>query len=274
MSTGKYWDRAWSLVDGCTKVSPGCDHCWLKGMDKRFHPENLKRVTPRPDRLETPIKVKKPTIFAVWSDLFHEDVPDEFIDAAFRSMIIARPNGHRYLILTKRPERMLKYWLGAELFHHNEPWDYVYFGTTAENQEQSDKRIPILSRIPAAHRFVSIEPMIEETDLRGKLSHWTNPDGSGSWFAPVPGKVQVKLIDWVILGGETGHGARPMKPGWVRSVRDQCQAAGVPFYFKGWGTHMPGLEHVFGDLKPGLYGAITGYWNRHIDGRQWNEVPW
>lgn len=302
MSTGKYWDKAWSLVDGCTKVSPGCDHCWLKDMDKRFHPKNLEGVTPRYDRLEIPLRVKKPTIWAVWSDLFHEAVPTDFIEKAFG--VMGQLPGHTFLVLTKRPERALA--MMPDIIDATQDlvfgFDNVCFGTTAENQEQADKRIPILLQIPAAHRFVSIEPMLSAIDL--ELEKPDNGEPLG--------------LDWVILGGETGHGARPVHPDWVRSVRDQCQAAGVPFWFKQWGEWGPYVDeakytHCGEETTARAQGYInldgtTGYcwivdddgtWSnwtaqngqpqegchvinrfgskkagRLLDGREWNEVPW
>lgn len=269
------------MVDGCTKVSPGCDHCWLKDMDKRFHPKNLEGVTPRYDRLEIPLRVKKPTIWAVWSDLFHEAVPTDFIEKAFG--VMGQLPGHTFLVLTKRPERALA--MMPDIIDATQDlvfgFDNVCFGTTAENQEQADKRIPILLQIPAAHRFVSIEPMLGAVSLQDVL--WT-PTGN---FRTHKGKRQIELVrrtpslDWVIAGGETSHGARPCHPDWVRSVRDQCQAAGVPFWFKGWGEWLPcGMvedetkhktQMVDGTIMCRVGSKKAG---RLLNGREWNEVPW
>lgn len=261
--SGKYWDKAWSLVDGCTKVSPGCDHCWLKDMDKRFHPKNLEGVTPRYDRLEIPLRVKKPTIWAVWSDLFHEAVPTDFIEKAFG--VMGQLPGHTFLVLTKRPERALA--MMPDIIDATQDlvfgFDNVYFGTTAENQEQADKRIPILLQIPAAHRFVSIEPMLSAINidqyLRCPVCGYT-PYDVGLHMdhrlckGPGPG------LSWVVLGGETGHGARPMHPDWVRSVRDQCVSARVPFFFKSWGEWKP-IARCYEEREcPDQPGVIDGDW--------------
>lgn len=281
--SGKYWDKAWSLVENCTRVSEACDNCWLLAMNHRFHREGP--VTPRYDRLDTPLKVKKPTIWAVWSDLFHEDVLDEFILAALMAIGRTRGKGHIFLILTKRPERALavvnKIIETGITIHEGCTGrlpSSVYLGVTAENQEQADKRIPILLQIPAAHRFVSIEPMLSAINidqyLRCPVCGYT-PYDVGLHMdhrlckGPGPG------LSWVVLGGETGHGARPVHPDWVRSVRDQCQAAGVPFWFKGWGTYEPDRTMGYGKgvvLEDGTK-MMRGN-GRLLDGREWNEVPW
>jgi protein gp37 len=289
--SGKYWDKAWSLVDGCTKVSPGCDHCWLRDMDKRFHPKNLTSVKFRDDRLSIPLKVRKQTVFSVWSDLFHESVSDQSIARALAVITVAHQ--HRFLVLTKRPERALawfnKTWTqysnGAQLaiygalsgfgslprptglgltsekvvevrdrhLFQNWPLPNLYLGVTAENQEQADKRIPILLQIPAAHRFLSIEPMLGAVDLehiQWPEKHKVDVLRGGYWedrevfFKGFVNHSDMNTLDWVLCGGETGHGARPMHPDWVRSVRDQCQAAGVPFWFKQWGEWGPYVDEA------------------------------
>jgi protein gp37 len=264
MNSGRYWDKPWSLIDGCTPVSEGCDNCWSRTMAERFHKWPGK-VTPRYDRLEIPLKVKKPTVWALWNDLFHEDVPEEFIIAAVD--IMRKSPRHTFLVLTKRSERMADFvkrvrfdgygngqtWIAS---HEDAPGyrilggngctgiDNVWLGVTAENQELADKRIPILLQTPAAHRFVSIEPMLELVDFEEV------PVGM---LGPLR-KVNPK-VDWVILGGETGPHARPCHPDWVRIVRDQCQAAGVPFWFKSGGETWEPEQR------------------RLIDGREWNEKP-
>jgi protein gp37 len=274
-ASGKYWDRAWSLVDGCTPVSAACDHCWLRDMDKRFHPANLEGVRTRPERLQIPQHTRKPTRFAVWSDLFHEDVDFNFIYKAIEMCLLY--NQHTYLILTKRPERaaqiMPDVWLHLGRNYHGVfdlPFRNVWIGTTTENQEQADKRIPILLQIPAAKRFVSIEPMLGPVNLRklnsysfGSTSHeldaltglnqeFSYDGGGGVW--------QGKRLDWVICGGETGPKARPMWPEWVESLAGQCQAAQVPFFFKNWGKYK----------GPDDWKIPAG---RQLLSREWNEVP-
>jgi len=286
IETGKYWDRAWSLVEGCTKVSPGCDHCWLQGMNHRFHREGP--VTFRADRLELPLHVKKPTTWAIWSDLFHESV--DWNDIYKTYIIMASCPQHTFMVLTKRPERAAKV-LPDVVFHLSRnglsmPTN-VYLGVTAENQEQADKRIPLLLQTPAAHRFLSIEPLLSPIDLTASYPddyyHCTscghhgidsvqrecincggrseNPDNgncsvcdtgtmaeicpecegndykTSNAYALVGSFVKeyrmLPGIDWVIVGCETGPKRRPCNLEWIRAIRDQCKAAGVPLWVKG-----------------------------------------
>jgi len=185
------------------------------------------RVTLHPERLDEPLKWKKPRRVFVCSmgDLFHEDVPRwmrfEVMD------IILQAKQHTFLILTKRPANMKEFfeWYYSKAGRTIETIKNLWLGVTAENQARADERIPILLQIPAAVRFVSIEPMLGPVNL--------NFIG----------------IDWVICGGESGSVARPMHPDWVRSLRDQCQYSGVPFFFKLWGTWKP-VEQVEHGLLP------------------------
>lgn len=214
-------------------------------MTNKCYSQPFEIVHTLPDRLEQPLKVKKSKMVFVcsMSDLFHEDLPEYYIDEVFGTMA-ACPQ-HTFLLLTKRPERMRDYILNAD--RENVCWatnmrlgrshfgDSVSFplpnvwpGVTVENQEQADKRIPVLRDIPAAKRFVSVEPMLEAINL-------------GEWLAP-------SLLDWVICGGETGPNARPMHPDWVRSLRSQCRDAAVPFHFKQWGRLLPQSQ-----MTPGVH---------------------
>ena len=250
---GKYWQRAWSIIDGCTPCSLGCDHCWSMAMGKRFKkwPD---RVTIRPDRLDIPLRTRKPTVFSVWNDLFHEDVPFDFRTAAWLNMCIT--HRHTYLVLTKRAERMRTFvsaWKMSDFPH-------IWLGVTVCNQSEADEKIPLLLQTPAAHRWVSIEPMLSEIDI----DPYTHEDED------IFGGLH---IDAVILGGESGPGARPMHPDWARSVRDQCKAAGVPFFFKQWGT-LPSFEDCIGNKKPGPLEAIMMDVKRLLDGQEHNELPW
>jgi protein gp37 len=187
-------------------------------MNHRFHREGP--VTFRADRLELPLHVKKPTTWAIWSDLFHEAVTDEQIMAAFDAMPtdMLQPCKHTYLILTKRAERMLEFF-GKYTRFGTTPWPNVWLGVTAENQEQYDKRVWLLNQTPTAHRFISIEPMLSDIDMRLD-ENGRHPDYD--WG-----------IDWVIVGCETGPKRRPCNLEWIRSIRDQCKAAGVPLWVKG-----------------------------------------
>lgn len=225
------WASAtWSPITGCSHDgSPGCDHCYAKRMAQRlkgrygYPKDNPFKVTFHPDRLDQPLKWKKPKRIFVcsMSDLFHKDVTDKQIDQIFTVMThpMSGANHHTYLILTKRPERILTGHSG-----HFAEWPNIWLGVTCENQQTADKRIPILLQIPAAVRFISIEPMLSEINLEMALEDFQplNPD-----FSKKPSPIQ-----WVIVGGESGPGARPMHPEWARSIRNQCQSAGVPFFMK------------------------------------------
>lgn len=247
----QWTDYSWNPVTGCTPVSEGCRNCYARRIAHRLsqnpavpHRERYEgfRVSCWPERLEEPLRLRKPRRVFVSSmgDLFHEDVSDEFICRVF-AVIALTPVKHKFLILTKRPHRMREFILGLpqrdETFRlwvragGEWPLSNLWLGVTAENQARADERIPILLQIPAAVRFVSCEPLLGPVDIYKYLDIYdpptlSNPDGYN------PDKV---LLDWVICGGETGPGARPMHPDWVRSLRDQCQAAGVPFFFKSWG---------------------------------------
>ena len=237
--------ETWNPVSGCTKVSAGCKNCYAERMAKRLagrcgYPEAPHQfdVTLHPDRLEQPLRWKKSrTVFVCsMSDLFHEDVPFDYVDEIFG--IMAEAPQHSFQLLTKRPERAISYISDANLSATNVethlvwPLPNVWLGVTAENQETADARIPLLLQTLAAVRFVSCEPLLEPVEIRK------------SWLYPYdkdhPGK-----IDWVIVGAETGPGARPMHPDWARDVRDQCQEAGVPFFFK----KMSGRQPIPDDLQ-------------------------
>ena len=233
----EWTDATWNPVTGCSKVSAGCKHCYAERdwarmsanpktvyygrefSDVRCHPERLK---------EGPIRWKKPRRIFVnsMSDLFHPDVPFEFIDEVFEVINCSRM--HTFQILTKRPERVLEYFTrpGAWVSEAIADFDHVWLGVTVENQEAADERIPLLLQTPAAVRWVSMEPLLGPVDLVGIFA---NPNDSRD------GTNALEALDWVVVGGESGPRARPMHPGWARSLRDQCTAAGVPFLFKQWG---------------------------------------
>ena len=269
ISKEKYWDRALSWVDGCTPCSPGCDHCWSASMDHRFRSQDKNEsrstndgqlttfngkfnglIITHPDRLDIPLKRKKPTVYAVWNDLFHESVPDDFISDVI-CKIEDDCERHTFLILTKRPQRMYDQMRG---YHEIEN---VYFGLTICNQQEADEKIPVFLQVPGK-KFLSIEPMLGAVDIRWYLKRrYYQID-----------QQPIDAIDAVILGGETGPGARPMHPDWARSVRDQCAAAGVPFFFKGWGAWIP-IEEM---------GTVSYEKNkthsRIIDMETHNYLPW
>ncbi|OVE81192.1 hypothetical protein BVY04_03915 [bacterium M21] len=304
MSTNIGWVRnpdgtkgeTWNPIIGCSKASPGCANCYaetIAGTRLVNIPSTAKRyqevITDGKwngktflveSELEKPLRWKKPRTIFVCSmgDLFHESVKASWIDKVFAVMALCPQ--HRFMVLTKRPERMARYFNSHGEFGGAQVWQKVvnemlsltrdlekaylpmhvthlpnvWLGTTVENQEQADKRIPHLLRCPASLRFLSVEPMLNEIDLRFYTQLWADDRGdngsdefreehgwgyndySGGFcgagddlYDPQP------CLGWVICGGESGKSARPMDPEWVRSLRDQCKAAEVPFFFKQWG---------------------------------------
>lgn len=225
--TGIEWtDRTWNPATGCTKVSPGCKNCYAETLTKRFRNTfpNGFRFTLHPERLYEPLKWRRPSLVFVnsMSDLFHEDMPDEFLLAVFEVMVSCPQ--HTFQVLTKRAERLLE--LASEL-----PWpDNVWMGVSVENQKFA-WRVDALRQSPAKVKFLSCEPLLGplQLDLRG--------------------------IDWVITGGESGPRHRPVDVDWVRSIRDQCLEANVAFFHKQWGGAQPKSR------------------GRELDGRTWDEMP-
>jgi protein gp37 len=215
-STIEWTDATWNPVRGCTKISPGCKHCYAETFAERFrgvpgHPYergfDLRLV---PEKLAEPLRWGKSRMIFVnsMSDLFHEAVPEDYILKVAQVMSLA--NWHIFQVLTKRSER-LKKMLDTSLRPFAQQ-RHVWWGVSVEDKKYGLPRIQHLSSTPAAVRFLSIEPLIEDL-----------------------GKINIAGISWVIVGGESGAKARPIKPEWVTSVRDQCKAAKVPFFFKQWG---------------------------------------
>ena len=212
----EWTDATWNPVRGCTKVSPGCKHCYAETFAERWrglpdHPYgqgfDLRLV---PEKLEEPLGWRRPRRIFVnsMSDLFQEGVPAVFVKRVFETM--ARADWHTFQVLTKRDERMrdLVTALPKTLVGH----PHVWLGVSVEDRKYGVPRIDVLREVPAGVRFLSIEPLLEDV-----------------------GRLDLRGIDWVIVGGESGPGARPMKCEWVTDIRDQCQRAGVPFFFKQWG---------------------------------------
>jgi protein gp37 len=249
--------KVWNPVTGCTKISSGCQNCYAERMAKRlrgrygYPSDDPFKVTFHGDKLYQPLHWKKPQRVFVCSmgDLFHGDMSFAIIDAIFD--VIAKCSWHTFIILTKRPENALEFYewgKGLQLHLISNLW----LGVTAENQEQADKRIPILLQIPAAVRFVSVEPMLGAVDLTfigcPHCGQSKNPWFPNYTICRACGK-EVKSppdnkIDLIICGGESGPKARPMHPDWARKVRDDCVKAGVPFFFKQWGANVPHLEFL------------------------------
>ena len=227
----EWTDATWNPVTGCHKVSPGCKLCYAERLARRLKATGMVKyrngfaVTTHPDTLEIPLRWRKPrTIFVnSMSDLFHSQIPDQFIRDVFA--VMEQAHWHRYQVLTKRPERVAA--LNPLL-----PWPaQIWLGVSVESVRHTH-RIDLLGQTGAAVKFLSLEPLL----------------------APLP-SLNLEGIDWVIVGGESGPGARPMQADWARDIRDQCAAAGVPFHFKQWG---------------GVFKKRNG---RELDGETWDEMP-
>ena len=232
----EWTDATWNPVRGCTKISPGCRHCYAETLAERFrgvrghpfeHGFDLRLV---PEKLGDPIRWSTPRKIFVnsMSDLFHPEVPDDYIESVCRVMLAA--NWHTYQVLTKRADRIsallqTKLKKAADASH-------IWWGVSVENQTHGLPRIELLRKARPAVTFLSIEPLLEDL-----------------------GTFSLKGIHWAIVGGESGRGARPIEAAWVRSIRAQCRAQKVPFFFKQWG---------------GVRKAEAG---RELDGRTYDEFP-
>lgn len=354
----EWTDAVWNPVTGCTKVSEGCRNCYAERMSKRlagrfgYPADDPFKVTLHPDRLDEPQGWKKPRRIFVCSmgDLFHKDVPDEFI-AQVLNVPMRGVHRHTYLILTKRPERARDFlqgfyggtgkvvacrnWESGSSIPTSPPSN-VHLGVSVEDQRTADERIPLLLETPAAKRFVSLEPMLGPVDLKAYLNFESvcYPDyecpyigtpeekatvppehlkkgrtikdwcdacvDSGAPFEVCPNLTRqgwADSLDGIILGGESGPGARPMHPDWARKVRDDCKAAGVPFFFKQWGEWAPleqnDIEANYKNCMYWAHGAFnTGKGGSHtgehvtnmvrvgkktagalLDGKEHKEVP-
>ncbi len=232
----EWTDATWNPVRGCTKISPGCKHCYAETFAERFrgvkgHPFefgfDLRLV---PEKFGDPIRWSTPRKIFVnsMSDLFHPDVPDEFVENVCRVMLAA--NWHTYQVLTKRADRMSQ--LLQTKLRPAALAPHIWWGVSVENKAHGLPRIDLLRKARPSVAFLSIEPLLEDL-----------------------GCFSLKGIHWVIVGGESGPGARPIEATWVRSVRAQCRAQRVPFFFKQWG---------------GVRKSETG---RELDGKTYDEFP-
>lgn len=235
-SSIEWTDATWNPVRGCTKISSGCAHCYAETFAERFrgvpgHPYesgfDLRLV---PDKLIQPLQWRRSRMVFVnsMSDLFHEAVPDDYIVKVARVMQLA--NWHTYQVLTKRSARMRDLLQSKLKFTAGEP--HIWWGVSVENRKQGLPRVEHLQMAPAAVRFLSIEPLLESL-----------------------GRFDLSEIHWVIVGGESGPGARPIRESWILEIRDQCRRARIPFFFKQWG---------------GLQKSRAG---RAIGGRTYDELP-
>ncbi|MBI9042898.1 MAG: phage Gp37/Gp68 family protein [Anaerolineaceae bacterium] len=260
-------DKVWNPVTGCSKVSEGCKNCYAERHAKRFWGDRkFSDVQCHEDRLKQPFNWRKPSRVFVnsMSDLFHKDVPLPFIADVFH--YIEKANDHTFVVLTKRPERMLEL-MSTSVENGYPPPENIWLGVSVENQETADERIPLLLKTPAAKRIISFEPALGPIDFKKWIWHpdWNSADNPD-------------LIDWVIMGGESGPKARPMHPDWARSVRDQCQDAEVPFFFKQWGEWYPDNKRIF-EARSMIFGDTSIYKlgkkksGRLLDDRVWEEVP-
>ena len=235
-STIEWTDATRNPVRGCSKISPGCKNCYAERFAERFrgvpgHPfEQGFDVRLVPEKLPEPLRWKTPRKIFVnsMSDLFHESIPDDYILQV--AEVMREANWHIFQILTKRHDRMAKLLSGPMKAFAAEP--HIWWGVSVENRKHGLPRLRKLQKTPIAVRFLSIEPLLEDL-----------------------GEIDLRGISWVIVGGESGPGARPMQPAWVRSIQNQCSRDGVPFFFKQWG---------------GTRKKVSG---RSLDGRTFNEFP-
>jgi protein gp37 len=235
----EWTEHTWNPVTGCTKISPGCKHCYAETMTRRLTAmgapgyENGFELTLHPERLLQPLKRKSPTIYFVnsMSDLFHDEVPDAFIEEVLE--VCRRTPQHTYQVLTKRAERL------PQFFKSRPCPPNVWLGVSVEDKKYGVPRIASLKGVDARVRFLSVEPLLEDI-----------------------GTIDLSGIHWVIVGGESGPRARPMAEAWVESVRRQAKAQGVAFFFKQWGAWGP--DGVRRDKKRN---------GRDLRGRRWDEFP-
>jgi protein gp37 len=240
----EWTDATWNPVTGCTKVSAGCANCYAQTFSERFrgvpnHPfQNGFDLTLRPDRLEWPLLWKEPRRVFVnsMSDLFHEKIEDEYILKVFETM--ERAEQHTFQVLTKRTARMAA-WV-QKYYSNKKIASNIWMGTSLERQDFYE-RVEFLKRIPSKVRFLSVEPLLGPIQFKAH---------------------DLRALDWVIVGGESGPHSRPMSKEWVTDIKDQCEKQKVPFFFKQWGAYNSQGERVG-----------KKYSGRRLEGRHWNEMP-
>ncbi len=238
----------------CTRISPGCTHCYASTINKRFG-NGLEFTVPNLEKIEffvderilaEPLKQKKPCTIFVGDmfDLFHESIPQIMIAQVLWTAVNAKQ--HTFQFLTKRAERMMNELKSAEYGFAQSMPPHMWFGVSVEDQKRGDERIPLLLQTPAAIRFLSVEPQLEAIDLCGETENCKCPNALGCGddnHRELKG--ECCGVDWVICGGESGQGARPFDLSWAESLREQCQAAGRPFFMKQIGSRpvFDGLQH-------------------------------
>ena len=239
MTKIEWTEQTWNPITGCTKVSPGCKYCYAETMAKRLQAmgasgyENGFKLSLIPERLSQPLRRRKPTMYFVnsMSDLFQDDVPFDFVDRVMA--VISRTPWHTYQILTKRSGIMSQY------FDTRPVPDNAWLGVSVEDKKYGKPRISQLQSIRAKTRFLSVEPLLEDI-----------------------GRINLNGIRWVIVGGESGHMARPMKEQWVLNLRDQCDSENVDFFFKQWGAW--GKDGIKRSKKAN---------GRDLQGATWDMIP-
>lgn len=305
-TTIEWTEATWNPIRGCSRISPGCQHCYAERVAARFNGpgqayEGLAVMKSNgahwtgelrlvEEHLEDPLRWKRPRRIFVnsMSDLFHENMPGEWIDRVVEVMLKAKQ--HTFQVLTKRAERMYDY-ISRNCWLTNDPLPNVWWGVSVENQKAADERLRWLLRTPAAVRWLSVEPLLGPVDLcaagmkiNGKLDVHTG---------------ERIFIDWVVVGGESGPSARPMHPAWARQIRDDCRTCGVPFFFKQWGEWAPTDYRGVGTSWPYGHGRFANWiaeretWHestipggstvlarigkkeagRSLDGVEWNSYP-
>ena len=236
----EWTEQTWNPAVGCTKISPGCAHCYAEVMARRLQAMGVKgydngfSLTLLPGRIDEPLRRKQPTVYFVnsMSDLFHEEIPDAYIREVFQ--VVEKAPQHTFQILTKRAERMAAFFADFGAAPRN-----AWLGTTVEDRRHGFPRLDWLRRIPARIRFVSAEPLLEDL-----------------------GTLDLTGLHWVIVGGESGPKARPMKPEWVLNLKRQCEEQHAAFFFKQWGGW--GADGRKRAKKQN---------GRLLEGRTWDGVP-
>lgn len=309
----EWTDATWNPITGCSVESPACKHCYamkLAGTRLRHHPSRAGlthdtkngpvwtgEVRFNEQWLDQPIRWARQRMVFVCahSDLFHESVPDNWIDTIFGIMWAClygrnEQDGHIFQVLTKRADRMRDYfkidrreaWARAAVNHgggtdpdgifdqvmeFDGPHPRIWLGVSVEDQVHADKRIPMLLQTPAAVRWISAEPLLGPVDIHHRLGACV--------FTEADPLATGRGIDWVVVGGESGDKARPMHPDWARSLRDQCAAAGVPFLFKQWGEWLPDNQNQNGGTRSGMGAIKVGKKaaGRLLDGVQHDGYP-
>jgi len=240
-TTIEWTEQTWNPTTGCTKISPGCKHCYAETMARRLQAMGVRgydngfKLSILPERLAEPLNRRKPTTYFVnsMSDLFHNEIPFAFLDEVFS--VIERTPQHTYQILTKRASRMHKYFLPDKRTVPANAW----LGVSVEDQKYGLPRIDQLREVDAQIRFLSVEPLLENL-----------------------GSINLDGIHWVIVGGESGPKARPMSPAWVESIKEQCEDSGTAFFFKQWGGW--GADGVKRAKKQN---------GRQFAGKTWDQMP-